>query len=735
MSILTNDSEYIKRVEQIIDMGRRSGDSGLQKFICKLKADMKDEARMIICPKELYCRCAVTLYEGGLVPTAKCVEKLAYAQQIYTIIFPFGTETPDFEELTDVFLRMLGMNGSIIKGNFTLMVYNLFSNKQNYVKWMQTVNSFGKYTNVMGVCRDYGIEARSYFPSEEAFTANFIFACMRIIGAANPAEEYRIQIRNVEHMAGVYDVDESLIMEAEQSIASARETIDRSRDLLTLMEEKTKSVQYLTEHSVERIKQVTVSELEQAEAKLGTVEARLQEAYDKFVDTQRDRVLADKKQLVDEIKADTEEIFKKFKLEVQQVISMAKLDLAKVNQESGRTIARIENIVREDSKVKELLNAESEQAQLMKKLDRLVLLNDRNIDLLEGRIAKEAALEQEGGKTEIVMKASDSADEARTAIMVADDCDSEEIPPVNPLLDESIDFQKRYELVMKEKAKMEKNGEHFHRMFDDVLTAVMENANPYLIGPSGCGKTYMVGQISRMLGIEFTDIGYINEEYDILGFQTANGGYSKPNFYRCYKYGRIAFCDELDNGNSRATVKLNSFLSNTKNAGYSFPHGEHVKRHPNFRIIAAGNTAGNGADGAYNTREKIEESVQQRFTPIYIGYDNEVERAILKDYTNWYEFIVLFRAATNEWSRKSHSVAPGIITTRDAARIRKYVKNGSFSMEKIVDYEFIQTKDESYLAFLSDYIDKNLGKNNPAAAIAKCFIDKVEQIRACDNRV
>ena len=238
-----------------------------------------------------------------------------------------------------------------------------------------------------------------------------------------------------------------------------------------------------------------------------------------------------------------------------------------------------------------------------------------------------------------------------------------------------------------------------------------------LLGPSGCGKTFMVKQIASILNMDFVDIGYINEEYDILGFQTATGAYSTPNFYRCYKYGKIAFCDELDNGNSRATVKLNSFLSNNKDASYNFPNGENVKRHNNFRIIAAGNTAGNGADANYNTREKIEESVQQRFMPVYVGYDNYVEGKILADYPEWYEFIVLFRDGTDNWGSMNDTAAAGIITTRDTAKIKRYLDNKSFDMGKILDYEFIQTKDMEYLAFLVSHMKGKLTEYPKATKI------------------
>ena len=301
--------------------------------------------------------------------------------------------------------------------------------------------------------------------------------------------------------------------------------------------------------------------------------------------------------------------------------------------------------------------------------------------------------------------------------------------PVNMFLDTSIPFEKRYALVMAEKQKRIEQGEHFHAMFDDVLTILMEDANPYMIGPSGCGKTFMVKQIASLLHMEFTDIGYINEEYDILGFQTATGAYSATNFYRCYKFGKIAFCDELDNGNSRATVKLNSFLSNGRDARYSFPNGESVKRHKNFRIIAAGNTAGNGADANYNTREKIEESVQQRFTPIYVGYDNAVEEKILGNYKDWYEFAVLFRKATDAWGNLNDCSAPGILTTRDTARIRRYLDNKSLDMGKILDYEFIQTKDMEYLAFLTKHMGEKINSFPRAKYNYDTFNQKVKQLR------
>ena len=731
-------------------------------IIMLLRGALSRQGDSVIKPKELYQACIAALINNSKAEHMQYVPIVTYARDVYKELLLYGEDTKDFEERAELFFSMFRGSGFIVTRCFAPKIMNLFFKFENYRRWAESAEKYSGFRNVVNACERYGVETRCYFTEEETFTSNLIYVTALMVESGDADAVYRYQKNKVEHMVGIYEVDEAMIREAELSMKAAKDTIDRSKDILQVLEERMSTVDSTTEHAVNRIKQITSSEIELTQSKIKGIEARLQEAYDKFADTQRESVLYEKQKLVDEIVRETDEKLESFRKSVQGIVNMANLEMSKLNQDSGDMIKRIDNYIKDDAKLKEMMKNGSKQENLLNKLEKLTILNDSNLELLNSRfeaeyklMAERAAAEakagtektgqavagvvfdgaNQGAATKNTGKGAGNKGQAAASQVVivpgavsngAAENDDEQIPPVNYLLDENIDFKDRFEYVKKAKKKMEQEGEHFHKMFDDVLTAVMENVNPYLIGPSGCGKTYMVNQICRLLNTSFIDIGYINEEYDILGFQTANGGYSKPNFYRCYKYGKIAFCDELDNGNSRATVKLNSFLSNTKGAGYNFPNGEHVKRHGNFRIIAAGNTSGNGADSVYNTREKIEESVQQRFIPIYIGYDNEIERKILGDYKDWFEFVVIFRKATDEWSRKSHCVAAGIVTTRDTARIRKYLDNGSFTMEKILDYEFIQTKDESYLAFIADYIKEN-GKKR--GTIENCFIDRVDKIR------
>ena len=146
-------------------------------------------------------------------------------------------------------------------------------------------------------------------------------------------------------------------------------------------------------------------------------------------------------------------------------------------------------------------------------------------------------------------------------------------------------------------------------------------------------------------------------------------------------------------------------------------------------MIAAGNTDGSGADLNYSTRERIEESVQQRMIPIYVDYDNRVEEAILKSYPDWFAIACAFRKATTQWSKSSGIPAQGIFTTRDAYRIKEYLDNGSFTAEKIMNYEFVQTKEPEYLAYLRDAIGKLLKKDSAAYQLFTLFANEVERIR------
>lgn len=663
------------------------------------------------------------------------------ATDLYLQMFPFGEETPNFNLDSQIFVCFYKPGGLAKSGLFNANLMSTFRDRYNYLDFMNSFCQHQKAPECLHDILQYGLAVRAFFADDDTYGANMKYVAQKMLRAGDRDQVLQDELKRVEHMAGIYDIDEADVAKTEQQLVKADALLKSSTGILEEADRKTSQLNRLLKDTTETIQEISKRETGILTMKATTAKEELNAAYNSFLEEQRQEVILQKDVLIAQLYQEAESKLSELRTMARAITTSANSELLRINNESSLAMDKIQNMMTNDKELQKILSKAEKNSELFDKISKLEVLSAQNIDTLAKSL--EAQIATAGADKVIVQQgASPVAVAAPTleagTVVAAENVSVEAVPveivpatigPINPLLDTSIPFKERYALVMAEKERRIANGEHFHTMFDDVLTVLMEDANPYMIGPSGCGKTFMVKQIASLLNMDFTDIGYINEEYDILGFQTATGAYSATNFYRCYKYGKIAFCDELDNGNSRATVKLNSFLSNGKDARYSFPNGESVKRHKNFRIIAAGNTAGNGADANYNTREKIEESVQQRFTPIYVGYDNAVEEKILKKYPDWYQFVVVFRMATDAWGNMNDCSAPGIITTRDTARIKRYLDNQSLTMGKIIDYEFVQTKDMEYLAFLSKHMGDNI-KNYPKAKnIYDTFNARVQYLR------
>ncbi len=663
------------------------------------------------------------------------------ATDLYLQMFPFGEETPNFTLDSQIFICFFKSGGLAKSGLFNFNLMSTFRDKYNYLDFMNSFCQHQKAAECLHDILQYGLSIRAFFADDDTYGANMKHVAQKMLRAGDRERVLAEETKRVEHMAGIYDIDEADVAKTEQQLVKANALLQSTTGILEEADRKTGQLNRLLKDTTETIQEISKRETGILTMKATTAKEELNAAYNSFLEEQRQEVILQKDVLISQLYQEAESKLSELRTMARAITTSANSELLRINNESSLAMDKIQNMMTNDKELQKILTKAEQNNELFDKISKLEVLSAQNIDTLAKSLETQIAA---SGADKVIVQQGASPVAVATptleagTVVATENVSVEAVPveivpttigPVNPLLDTSIPFKERYELVMAEKEKRIANGEHFHTMFDDVLTVLMEDANPYMIGPSGCGKTFMVKQIASLLNMDFTDIGYINEEYDILGFQTATGAYSATNFYRCYKYGKIAFCDELDNGNSRATVKLNSFLSNGKDARYSFPNGESVKRHKNFRIIAAGNTAGNGADANYNTREKIEESVQQRFTPIYVGYDNAVEEQILKNYPDWYQFVVVFRKATDAWGNMNDCSAPGIITTRDTARIKRYLDNQSLNMDKIVDYEFVQTKDMEYLAFLSKHMGDNI-KNYPKAKnIYDAFNARVKYLR------
>ena len=719
-----NKETPMKRLARIIKElkgGARSEKFDL--FLGRLERVKAGNYQPVIKPLELYLD-VVECIKGSSKKTDTYEPLLQKAEGLYDELFGLGEDTPGLEEKIAVYRELVLGNSILFQGFYDPSLFASFSDKSNYIVLAKLIMGKKYAHDVFSRIKAYGLEVREYLIDDKGYMVHLVRVAERLSAGSMISADAIIEeeLLRVRRGSGLYDIDPVRLASVEKNVSKAAAIIDCGKDLLDLIEKKSRQLEQVAdevEGRAEEARKLTEAFLN---TKTQNAKADMAEVMKEYEESQKRAIFMDKEIFLKQVFSDAESEINKYKSVAKTITASAAAEMQGLKREADRIIESVENAASNDGALTELLAKSRRDEDMIKLLEKLSTLKDVDIASLAKERTARTVQTAEVEETKKIQTPN-------VQVVHKERKEAAAVPVVSPLLDRNIPFKQRYALVMKEKERRMNNGELFHQMFDDVLVAVMENVNPYLIGPSGCGKTYMVKQVGELLGLDCTDIGYINEEYDILGYVTATGDYNESNFYRLYKYGGIAFCDELDNGNSKATVKLNSFLSNQTDSYYHFPGGEKVMRHANFRVIAAGNTDGNGADINYSTREKIEESVQQRMIPIYMGYDNRVEKAILSAYPDWFEFGCAFRAATDEWEQSSGIPAQGIFTTRDAFRIKQYLENGSFTKEKIMNYEFVQTKEAEYLGFLKSAIAKRMNNKSGAYDLYVLFADLVGKIR------
>ena len=163
-----------------------------------------------------------------------------------------------------------------------------------------------------------------------------------------------------------------------------------------------------------------------------------------------------------------------------------------------------------------------------------------------------------------------------------------------------------------------------HEVFKPVLDMVAMDIPVYLTGKAGTGKNVICKQVAEALGLDFYFTNAVTQEYKLTGFIDANGKYQETQFYKAFTKGGLFFLDEMDASVPETLVILNAAIANKY---FDFPCGK-VDAHPKFRVIAAGNTLGTGADINYTGRYSLDRASLDRFAMIKVDYSKAIENAI-----------------------------------------------------------------------------------------------------------
>lgn len=204
-----------------------------------------------------------------------------------------------------------------------------------------------------------------------------------------------------------------------------------------------------------------------------------------------------------------------------------------------------------------------------------------------------------------------------------------------------------------------------HEKFDTVLKFVANDEPVFLTGPAGSGKNYICKQVAEALGLKFYFTNAVTQEYKLTGFTDANGNYQPTQFYEAFKNGGVFMLDEMDASIPEVLVILNAAIAN-RYFDFPAPIG-YVEAHPDFRVIAAGNTTGNGADYEYVGRNQLDAASLDRFAVVRIDYSVEIENGMACD--------IELADFCREFRKASQKVGVQVIVSyRAIGRLAKMVK-------------------------------------------------------------
>ena len=188
-------------------------------------------------------------------------------------------------------------------------------------------------------------------------------------------------------------------------------------------------------------------------------------------------------------------------------------------------------------------------------------------------------------------------------------------------VEEAIKIEAGIEEVEEPKEIEVPEGEVRHHKFNVIKGCIDTKIPVYLAGPAGSGKNHTLEQIAKELGLEFYFTNSVQQEYKLTGFIDAGGVYHETEFYKAFKNGGLFFLDEMDASIPEVLVLLNAAIAN----GYfEFPNGK-ITAHEDFRVVAAGNTVGSGADEQYTGRMVLDQATLDRFAIIEFDYDPKIE--------------------------------------------------------------------------------------------------------------
>ena len=280
------------------------------------------------------------------------------------------------------------------------------------------------------------------------------------------------------------------------------------------------------------------------------------------------------------------------------------------------------------------------------------------------------------------------------------------------VLDNYGPIQRKIELQL-DGRKVELEGV-VHSKFEQVLKFVKAGEPVFLTGPAGSGKNVLCQQVAKAMGLNFYFSNAVTQEYKITGFTDAMGKFHESQFYKAFKNGGLFMLDEMDASIPEVLIILNAAIAN-RYFDFPAPVG-YVEAHPDFRVIAAGNTFGSGADYDYVGRNQLDAASLDRFAMVRVDYDAQIEEACAMGNTDLLKFCLKFRAATKKAGIRT------VVSYRAISRMAKL--DSAMEADELIDSCLIKSLDAGDLETIKNDVT-GCGKYSAA------FLKILESRKGC----
>ncbi len=721
----TQEEKDYKKLIRVINSSRLPYD-GQRQLVAYVSAVHNKERNNDFFEYEFLERVILNLIQENYTDGIEVSNTFDKVIDLVKFLLPQGLETPDYGPIKEMIINnFVNASNDIKEDVLDKKLYALFNDRIDYLQLVRMIFEDPVLLENYALIIDYACNISPYCVNSRVLKSEIVSFMHGMNNEMGDLEEFeQKRITEVKKRVGIYPIGEqtlSLISSEAEKAQALVEKLDAMHDhidtyqskLTTMTEEGTKVVKQSIKEGKKEISDYAKGAVSTLKQEVKKAQEDITQKLDAYLIELQQNLKVSSDQVFNQLLEDAQAKIRDIRLATRTMQTTTTSELLRVQEAANSSMDKIKDYLSSDENLKKLLKSVDQEEQIKDILSRLndlqkqtVTITPTSEETVEASAAYQQKIKEENQNTVYLPGSSRLIVPMGPNVIVPK---SGVVKGFLPAFDPSIPFHQRYEKIMEEKKQRMEKGELFHELTDEVLRCVMEGDWVYLWGPSGCGKSYLMEQTAELLGIDYVDNGKITNTYSVMGYNDPHGRYRATPAFVSVAYGKMLGLDEFDNGNSDTQVVLNGLYSgllktlNDPNKPHYTTFGEDmtVTMNPNFRMISAGNTNGEGENEEFSARAKLDEAVLERMTPIRFTYDNQVEKRIFREYDSWYQLFINFRKACDSWAKvQGKDSAAGIGTTRDAEAIAKYISNNSKSVDEIMRQKFIQTKDVDYLSHL-----------------------------------